>query len=247
MTTQTAVTDKPSSWRNPPPVSQRCQAKSKRTGKPCGQWAMKGRKHCYHHGGPSLVGPANPAWKNGTHSELLKQGTRQKQAYEDALNNIDFLSLREDAALIHGRIADLLEKQTKAQANALPILRQARDLAKDIQFATVQKDNVAFNEGVSALVGLLTKAKAPDHWPKISKQIDRLARLKTGEHGRILDLELLWRMDEVKTMVLAHSADIVAALDKYVTNRKEAQKVKIAGSESLKKIFLDSGDDSGGG
>lgn len=54
----------------------RCTAKSKQTGKPCKQPAMKGKRVCYYHGGKSPGAPKSNmhALKHGQHTaEAIKE------------------------------------------------------------------------------------------------------------------------------------------------------------------------------
>ncbi len=65
------------SKKNPVPwlrdIKRRCQAKSKRTGKQCGNWAMKGKRVCRNHGGLS-TGPKTETGRENIQLAQLETG-----------------------------------------------------------------------------------------------------------------------------------------------------------------------------
>lgn len=60
------------------------------------------------HGGKSLVGPANPAWKGGRYSRLFP--TQLRARYEAMLADPALLSLSKEVALVDARIGELLDR-----------------------------------------------------------------------------------------------------------------------------------------
>jgi hypothetical protein len=67
----------------------RCCAKSKGTGKPCGQPAMKGKRVCYYHGGKSPGAPRE-------NKNALKSGYYTKQAVRERKYISEFISLSQE-------------------------------------------------------------------------------------------------------------------------------------------------------
>ena len=56
-----------------------CTAKSKRSGKQCLKWAMRGRTTCHMHGG-TAKGPITKAGKERSRQVALRHGGHTKQA-----------------------------------------------------------------------------------------------------------------------------------------------------------------------
>lgn len=62
---------------------QKCQAKSKCTGKQCGNYAIKDKRVCKFHGGLS-TGPKTEEGRQRQHMASWKHGMRSKAAIEAA-------------------------------------------------------------------------------------------------------------------------------------------------------------------
>lgn len=67
------------------------------------------------HGGPTPIGPASPHFVTGRHSLLVKEIKGFGTHYERALADPDLLRLDGEVALLDARIADLLERVSKAK------------------------------------------------------------------------------------------------------------------------------------
>ncbi len=70
---------------------------------------MTGKRVCYHHGGASLTGIANPAFKHGRYSDYMAPllAARQRAAVEDIERT---KRLDQDIAFLHIAICDALER-----------------------------------------------------------------------------------------------------------------------------------------
>ena len=64
-------------------ITSQCQAKSKRTGEQCGNYAIKGKRVCKFHGGLS-TGPKTEEGRQRQHTSSWKHGMRSKAAIEEA-------------------------------------------------------------------------------------------------------------------------------------------------------------------
>lgn len=60
-------------------ITSQCQANSKRTGKQCGNYAIKGKRVCKFHGGLS-TGPKTEQGRQRQHTSSWKHGMRSKAA-----------------------------------------------------------------------------------------------------------------------------------------------------------------------
>lgn len=82
-------------------MSQKCTGTSKRTGKKCRDWAMKGKDKCYHHGG------ATPIY-HGLYSKYAK--TLLADKIKEAKDDPELLDITKDIAFIRSLVVNLLEK-----------------------------------------------------------------------------------------------------------------------------------------
>lgn len=72
-----------------------CTAKSKRSGKQCLKWAMRGRITCYMHGGRSR-GPRTKAGKERARRAVLKHGEYTKEARAKHKEVMDLIKTSKD-------------------------------------------------------------------------------------------------------------------------------------------------------
>ncbi len=129
--------------------ARKCNARSKRTGQPCGANAMDGKEKCYHHGGASTGAPI----KTGRYSKFLP--TQLAGHYEDAINDADLISLRGEAELVQTLIFDAVQaldfNQCQAAWDSLEALAKGFFSADAAEKAEIGREmcNVV-NDGVEA-------------------------------------------------------------------------------------------------
>ena len=76
------------------PITPKCQAKSKRSGEQCGNYAINGRRVCKFHGGftPSHnLGPKTEEGRQRQHMASWKHGMRSKAAIEENRQMREFI------------------------------------------------------------------------------------------------------------------------------------------------------------
>jgi galactokinase len=83
-----------------------CTAKSKQQKRRCKRHATPGMKVCRMHGGKTPVGAAAAAFKHGRYSKILP--TVMAEHYQRAKDDQEWMSLREEIALVDARIAEVL-------------------------------------------------------------------------------------------------------------------------------------------
>lgn len=116
---------------NAPGRRQKCTAHSKRTGAPCGNWAVAGRNVCRMHGGRAGAPQGNDnALKTGLHAEkTLTRWEEFEQACEEA--PLDHRTMREtQAKRNHARIRFMYQQLLKTEA-ALEALAAGGDAAAE--------------------------------------------------------------------------------------------------------------------
>lgn len=103
-----------------PPPDKQCAATSKRTGVRCRAWAVRSSRVCYHHGGRSLAGPQNPAWRDGARSKLTSVLTGTNLAsFEEALNDPAYVEMREQMAYLRVMFYDAAERAQVGRVSEL--------------------------------------------------------------------------------------------------------------------------------
>lgn len=86
-----------------------CNAKSKRTQKPCKHPAAKGSDKCRFHGGKTPSGVDSPHFQTGKFSKVLK-GLNLQTDYEEALNDPKLHYCRNEIALVDSLMIERLKK-----------------------------------------------------------------------------------------------------------------------------------------
>jgi len=94
-----------------------CGAKGRRSGLPCRRPKAKGRSRCPLHGGKSLVGVDNPAYKHGRFSKVLHKNLLN--VYEESRNDPELLDCREEVAVVTAVMVQTCERAAVGDFNAL--------------------------------------------------------------------------------------------------------------------------------
>lgn len=92
------------------PVPGRCNARRSNGQGYCMKLPAAGRTRCYKHGGATPIGPASPQFKHGRRSKYLPGNVAA--LYEEALQNPQLMSLRDEIALLDMAINQNLEAVT---------------------------------------------------------------------------------------------------------------------------------------
>jgi hypothetical protein len=87
---------------------------------------------CKFHGGESLKGPANPAWKDGSRSRYFLPANMM-QDYQDFLTDPDRLALDRELALVRAILQDRVRELS--QKNTSEMWDRAKTLYRDISTA----------------------------------------------------------------------------------------------------------------
>ncbi len=178
-----------------------CRAKSKRTHERCQRPAMKGRELCYHHGGKSLVGIANPAFTTGRYSKHLP--SRLAARYDESRSDTELLALREDIALIDSRLADVLGRVDTGESGEK--WRQLTQAAKAYRQASMdnQADCLAW---ILALIEVGTQDYAA--WNDVRSLLQERCKLVESERKRYVEMGQMITADRAMVL-LAQITDII--------------------------------------
>lgn len=103
-----------------PSEEQRCAARSKRTGKRCEAWAVKGREVCYHHGGRTPIAAGSPHFKDGSRSKYraIFSGNALEH-YAFARDDPRYLEMREEIAVLDTLLLEELKRARVGGGGAL--------------------------------------------------------------------------------------------------------------------------------
>jgi len=163
-----------------------CAARSKRTGQQCQVNAMRGRKHCYHHGGKSLVGPSSPAWVDGKYSKYLPK--RLLDDYQKSLSDPDKLALTEELAMLDGRISDVVRRVDSGESGR--VWRMLREAAMEFRAARRAGDPDRLIAATNALVDLAERGYADwAAWSEVVGLIERRRKLVESERKRAIEMQ----------------------------------------------------------
>lgn len=199
-----------------------CTAQSRRTGKPCKAHVVNGRTACYHHGGRSPRGLASPQFQHGKYSKDLPSHLAVQ--YEKARNDPELTSLRDEIAVAETRFRELLQRLQDGDAGALwPALSKAKDAY------TKARGTEAEPAAIAAMLALIDQGQQDwALWQSIHQVSDHLARLRTAEHRRLVDMRL---------MITAESANAMLAV--IVNVVMSALRKNIGDTELIRRVYAD--------
>lgn len=188
-----------------------CQAHSKRTGEPCRNAAVTGRRHCRMHGGKSPVGPALPQWKDGGRSKYLPK--RLLDDYQASLDNPDKLLLDADIALIDSRLSDVLRRVDSGESGRL--WTELRETVREYEAAQRARDTASVALAVNTLVDLVKRGQHDSAaWAEITGLIERRRKLVESERKRLVEAQQLVHVEQAAALL----ALMVDAVRRHVTD-----------------------------
>lgn len=133
---------------------QICGAKT-RSGKPCKKWGMKNGR-CRLHGGKTPNGVDSPHFKTGRHSKYLPK--ELLKIYTDASQDSEWLSVRDEIALMDVMLAGLLPRLNSGQRSVgwyelkklIPVMNRAIQSGDASRFTNVFKEmSTIINDSVA--------------------------------------------------------------------------------------------------
>lgn len=200
--------------------------------------AVKGSDKCRVHGGVSRRGIAHPAFRNGKHSKYLPK--RLAERYASFLQNDNFLSLREDIALLDARIAELLESLDNRGGNSTFFQRlldgvkrideAERRRKKALQItqeqerkAELEKATADFLEAIDDITATVRAgAKEWATWRDILQVVEQRRRLADTERRLLIDSQQYVKLGDV--LILSNA--LLMAVRGNVTDPAALQKIQ---------------------
>jgi len=196
----------------------KCNAKSKQSGVQCKKYALPGKTKCAMHGGKSLSGLAHPNTKTGRYSKVLP--ARLVDKYEQARDDPGLLTLREDIALLEGRLEDVLGRVDSGESGRL--WNQANAAVLELRAARAKGDNEGVAEALNSLVSIIQKGHL-DYaaWNEVGSLIDQRRRLIESERKRMIESHLMISSDRAMLLISA----IAAAIKEEIKDRNLLQRI----------------------
>lgn len=189
----------------------KCAGKSRQTGLPCKRGPTAGSRYCKFHGGRIPKGADSPRYKHGRYSRHLPSNLAQK--YGEALADPDLMELRDEVALLHTRLCQLIES-----GESLPLWDKTAEAYADLRQAMVDKDDVAIAAGLSLLENYLRRGKADSmRWREIYQTVNNVTRIKEREHKRAVALQQMMTLEQFM-LIIGKIADIAR---KTITNKDD--------------------------
>lgn len=177
-----------------------CDATAKSTGLRCGNPAVRGSTKCRMHGGSSLRGIAAPAYRHGRYSKHLP--THLRQSYEEAREDEQLLSGREEVALLSARIADLTARLHFGDSGSL--WQDLRGVYDELQKAMAAGE---LDRVTSCLLSMGKVIKSGNDnegmWEEIRETCETLNRVRAAENKRQVDLKQLIAAPQAIALMMA--------------------------------------------
>lgn len=190
----------------------RCAAKSKGTGERCRYAKVPGMQVCRYHGGLSKAGPANPAWKHGKHSILLKTlPPNLVAAAQEVLTNPAHIEMREHLGVLNAMLVDSISRWDAGAGELFPKLRQAWTAYRGELARGGQANKARLQEAMRDLHDLIETGFA-DYLARDETRaiIQDIRKVNETERKRLIDQELMMSADQVAVLVSQLVGDIRA-------------------------------------
>ncbi|MHA2084423.1 MAG: HGGxSTG domain-containing protein [Candidatus Thorarchaeota archaeon] len=198
----------------------KCGAHSRRTGEPCKNFPMRGRKRCKFHGGKSPIGISHKNFKHGKLCGYLPD--RLVHNFKEASNDPNLLELRQELALVDSRVLELVQGLDK-KGNA----QQFKELQSAFSYLLELRQSGAngelLDEAISRM-GASIEAGVQNHdiWEDIGVQIDRRQRLTESERKRLSDTHQMISSERLMALL----AGILKIIMDHVQDYKVRQVIR---------------------
>ena len=182
------------------PGVARCCAWNGNEGRQCNAPAVRQKQVCQTHGGMTPGGIASPHFKTGKYSKYIPEGMHE--VYERGIQDSGLIELREELALVDGRISQLLQTLQSGGGNVA-----WRSLSYQWQLldkAMTRGDAEAAARHRTELNRLIDEGgQAFKTWEEIYSALDLRRKLAEAERRRIMDAEQFVTAREAMALITA--------------------------------------------
>jgi Spy/CpxP family protein refolding chaperone len=185
---------------------------------------------CRVHGGKNLAGVSHPQFKHGRYSKVIPE--RLRAQYEEAQDDPDLLSTREDVAFLQARIADLSQRLNSGESGQTwqnlrrewSCYRRAAAEASRLSGSERSEAEVRSRTHLEAVNRLISAgATEAQNWEELGKALNQKTRLAKAEWNRLVDMKQLLTAEQAYTLVHRLLAAVLTHVSDKVTRRAIAR------------------------
>lgn len=174
----------------------------------------------------SLVGPANPAYRDGRYSKYMPK--RLLDQYERAANDGDLLQLRDEVAVVDTRLAELFTRLDTGETGAA--WSKAMEQYAALQDAIAAGDAALLKASLDAMGGSLRRGQAGYHaWHEVAELLDLRRKLVESERKRLVQLSQMVTAEQAMVLVIA--------VTKLVKEYVDDQRALVAISDGIRRLL----------
>ena len=183
---------------------KKCGAKT-RSGGTCQTWAMPNGRCRMHGGSLNNLGENNGNFRHGRYSKHLP--TRIQADYEAAKRDTGLLSLRNEAALMDARIADLLTRVDSGESGAL--WQATKAAFDDLVKANRKGDTAAASVALRDLNDCINRGVA-DYaaWNEVGRAVENKRRLSESENKRLVQAQQTITVERMMLLITAIASSV---------------------------------------
>ena len=160
---------------------------------------------CKNHGGLTPRGPDSVQWRGGREFRRYRLPPRILQTFNDAYNDPDLLSLRQDIALCESRIADLVTRVDTGESGAAwNALKAALSEYESAEFGSPEQ-----RRAIGCMHQLIDGAVNDyNAWNELGEWQERKGRAQERERKRLVEMSQCLTYKEV-IVLIAQTLDII--------------------------------------
>lgn len=204
-----------------------CHCVSKRTGKPCEAFAVKGREVCYHHGGRTPRGIDHPSTKTGKYSKSLP--ARLFGLFSTAVEDPDLVTVYNEIALLDTRIHELAGVLSgRGLLDLWSLLEQSlKTLTESLEEG---KENLTAARDAASEIGSVVNDALidTDTWLSIERVVESRRKLVETESKRLTNAS--------QSMTMAELALIMKSIVQIITSRVHDPSIRREISRDLEEL-----------
>lgn len=196
---------------------------------------------CRLHGGKSLKGIASPLITEGRYSKYLP--TRMHERYNEARTDSELLALREEIALLDGRLADLLKRVDHGEAGQA--WKQVRAAFTDLTIAMSTSDGTKLLAATKELEQVIGKGMA-DYmaWADVYSIIEQRRKLSESERKRLVDMQNMVTGQEAQLLIDALLISVLHNVpDRDVRNAIQTEFIRLTQRTSSQQVISSQSDE----
>lgn len=161
----------------------KCHAhRSDGSGRPCGAWAVRGRRVCRKHGGSSPApGPGHPAFKHGRYSTVVPREIAS--LYQAGLRDPNILEMTDELAILGARTGQLMDRARLGESEAR--WNDVREAMRVVLSFQAQGDDENLQEAIGELSKLVFAKTDHEGWREILSVIDLRRKISSVETVRL--------------------------------------------------------------